>query len=232
MRRAVLPVLLLLTVAACSGSAKAPEPTPTPSPTPSPTASPTPSPTASPTASPTPASRRIPARDGDVDGDGTRDSVRASGTVLTVELSGTGKSVTAPIHSDSPGSPAILGYADVDRDGRAEVFVETAEGASTQFVTPYRYDGTVLREVQLDGGPARLGIGGSVTHGDGFRCAGGLLEVRGADSTDGTTYTVHKDTYRLRGAQLVLVTSSTVQAKQGDAAVEGAYSVHCGSVGG
>jgi hypothetical protein len=237
MRRAVLP-LLLLTVTACSSSSKAPEPTP--SPTPSPTASPTPSPSASPTASPTPsptasatpAARRVPAKNGDVDGDGTRDAVRASATLLTVELSSTGKSVTAPIHSDTPGSSAILGYADVDRDGRSEVFVETAEGASTQFVTPYRYDGKVLHEVQLDGGPARLGIGGSVTHGDGFRCTDGLLEVRGADSEDGTTYTVHVDSYRLRGADLVLARSSTTQAKQGDPAVEEAYSVDCGSVGG
>jgi hypothetical protein len=197
-------------------------PTPTPSPTPSPTQSPTPS--------PTPSSRRVPALNGDVDGDGTKDSVRTSAELLTVELSG-GGTVTAPVHADSPRSAPVLGYADVDRDGRSEVFLETAEGASTQFVTPYRYDGKALHELQLDEGPARLGIGGSVTHGDGFRCTGGTLQLLSSDSQDGTTYTMHIDTYSLGKTSLVLISSKTQQAKQGDALVDASYRPDCGSVG-
>ena len=92
----------------------------------------------------------------------------------------------------------------LDRDGRAEVFLKTAEGASTAFATPYRYDGTSLREVTLDGTPARLGYGGGVTHGDGFRClASGQLEVRQATSADGKAFTVQVTSYRLTGAALV-----------------------------
>jgi hypothetical protein len=234
MRRAVLAVPVLLLAAACSGSNDKAEPTPsfslppveTPSPTPSPTASPTPSPTPSPTAT----GLRIPARDGDVDGDGTRDSVRATAERLTVELSG-GGTVTAPVHAESPRSAPVLGYADIDRDGRSEIFVETAEGASTQFVTPYRYDGKALRELQAEEGPARLGIGGSVTHGEGFRCGSGRLEVLSADSQDGASYTVHVSTYRLTATQLVLLSTRTQQAKQGDALVEASYRPDCGSVG-
>ena len=241
MLRRLLPLLVVPVLAtACSGSddptIDVPTATPTPSATESPTPSPTPSATAAPTASPTPSAtpaRAIPAQDRDVDGDGRPDLIRATATRLSVELSGSGRTVTAPVHADSPRSPAVLGTADVDRDGRAEVFLETAEGASTQFATPYRFDGTALRELQLDDGPARLGIGGSVTHGDGFSCGtSGLLEVRSADSQDGTTFTVHVSSYRLRGALLVLAGSRTLSAKQGSADVERSYSVDCGSVGG
>jgi len=234
--RRLIPVVpvLLLALAACSGGKDEAEPTPSFSLPPIETASPTPSPTASPTPSPTPSptavARRIPARDGDVDGDGKRDFVRTTAERITVELSG-GGTVSAPIHAESPRSAPVLGYGDIDRDGRSEIFVETAEGASTQFVTPYRYDGKALHELQLDEGPARLGIGGSVTHGEGFRCPSGRLEVLSSDSQDGATYTVHASTYRLTTTQLVLVTTRTQQAKQGDPLVEASYRPDCGSVG-
>lgn len=240
MLRRLAPLLLVpVLVTACSGSddptIEVPTSTPTPSATPSPSPSPTPSATPSPTASPTPSatpSRAVPAKDRDVDGDGTADLIRATATTLSVELSGSGRTVTAPVHAESPRSPAVLGTADVDRDGYAEVFLETAEGASTQFATPYRFDGTTLREVQLDEGPARLGIGGSVTHGDGFQCGStGLLQVRNADSQDGTTFTVHITTYRIKVATLLLVKTATVTAQQGSAEVDKSFSVDCGTVG-
>jgi hypothetical protein len=236
-RASTSALLLVLLLAGCSGGSPKAAPTPSfslpPLETPSPTPSPTPS--VSPTASPTPrvtasASRHVPALDGDVDGDGKKDSVRASAELLTVELTG-GGTVTAPVHAESPRSAPVLGYADVDRDGRSEVFVETAEGTSTQFVTPYRYDGKVLHELQLDAGPARLGIGGGVMHGDGFRCTGGKLQVLSSDSQDGTTYTVHTDTYTLGKTELLLSSSTTKKAKQGDALVEASYRPDCGSVG-
>jgi hypothetical protein len=237
MYRAALVVPVLL-VAACSGGSGKPAPEPTATftlPTPDPTTAPpsaTPSPTPSPTASPRPSARAIPAADGDVDGDGKRDVIQPSATVLRITLSSTGKVVTAPVHADAPTPPALLGTADIDRDGRAEVFLQTAQGASTEFATPYRFDGTSLKELQLDGGPARLGIGGSVTHGDGFRCLpNGQLEVRQAESTDGTTFTVLASDYRISGVQLVLVSTRSGKGKQGTPSVESAYTADCGTVG-
>ncbi|MCW2672954.1 MAG: hypothetical protein JWP14_1543 [Frankiales bacterium] len=236
MHRAALAVPLLL-AAACSGSSPAtPEPTatfilPTPDPTTAPPST-TPSATPSPTVSATPPVRAIPAADGDVDGDGKRDLIQPTATVLRITLSSTGKVITAPVHADEPRPPALLGTADIDRDGRAEVFLQTAQGASTEFATPYRFDGTSLKELQLDGGPARLGIGGSVTHGDGFRCLpNGQLEVRQAESSDGTTFTVQATDFRISGVQLVLVSTRSGKGKQGTPSVESAYTADCGTVG-
>ncbi|MCW2598718.1 MAG: hypothetical protein JWM02_547 [Frankiales bacterium] len=226
-----LPVALLLT--ACSGSSRTALSQPTSASPSVDTTAPAPTPTSTATAGPTPTTTRVkPAIAGDVDGDGNPDTVRTTATLLTVVLSGTGRTVTAPIHAEAPRNAPVVGSNDVDRDGFAEVFLQTAQGASTSFVTPYRFDGTTLRELQLDGGPLRLGIGGSVTHGDGFRCTpAGMLEVRSAESTDGKAFTIQIKTYRLAANTLRLVKSSTLTAKQGDLAVQQSYSVDCGSVG-
>lgn len=236
MRLICCAIPLALALTACSGTAHTSLPVSTGTPVPTvTTTSPTPSTSATPSPTPSPSTssgRARPALDGDVDGDGKPDSVRTSASLVTVELTGMGTTVTAPVHGEGPNRPAVLGSKDVDRDGFAELFLETAQGASTSFATPYRFDGKALHELQLDGGPARLGIGGSVMHGDGFRCLpSGLLEVRSADSTDGSSFTVHLDLYRLAATQLVLVSTTTVKAKQGDPAVEESYRVSCGSVG-
>ena len=241
MRRTALLVLPLLALAAsCSSDDEEPAPSPSATPsasvsaTPTETTAPTPTPTASPTASPTPTATAAPvARDRDVDGDGRPDTITTADGSVSVRLTGNGRTVTAPVNADAPGPAQVLGTGDIDRDGRVEVFVRTAQGASTSFATPYRYDGSALRVVLLDGEPAQLGIGGSVTHGDGFRCLPtGLLEVSKAETEDGTSYTVQVSTYRLTGDELVVARRTTVQAEQGDVAVGRAYTVTCGSVTG
>lgn len=190
-----------------------------------------------PTAAPTrPATTRPalpvtrPAAPGDVDGDGKADQVRVAGGTLTVVLSG-GGTVTSPVAAD--GTPRVVGVVDVDRDGRAEVFLQTAAGASTVFYTPFRYDGQTLRVVVLDGQPVRLGVGGSVTHGDGFACTtAGRLVVRQASTADGATYRVDSVTYGFDGAQLVPLARTTETASSpDDPRVHAAYSVDCGPLG-
>jgi hypothetical protein len=228
MRRLTAVPVLLLALAACSDDE--PAATPSPSSTPSPSASPTANPAPSPSATTAPSPTRGPAAEGDVDGDGREDEIGATATTLTVRLTG-GGTVTSPVSSDSPRAPKLLGSHDVDRDGHAEVFLLTASGASTQFASVYRYDGTALHELRLGDEAARLGIGGTATHGDGFRCRpDGLLELRSASSDDGTTYRVTSTTYRLATTELRRVRSATATAKQGDPAVEGAYTVDCGGV--
>ena len=192
-----------------------------------PASSPAPrAPSASPADSPRPA---VP---GDVDGDGTVDEVGVSATTVTVSLSSGGRVVAPVVGSDVP-QPAVSGLFDVDDDGRAEVFVETARGASTAFVQMFRYDGKALYEVTYDGGHQRFGIGGSVTHGEGFSCPGdGRLLVHRAETFNGTAYTVRTRVYRLVEAVLRLEGETTVTApSMEDPRVGAAYQVDCGSVG-
>ncbi len=246
-RNGALFLVLATSLAGCSGelsrTGSAPSTTLTPTttptaptaPTPTSTTTPTPPPTAvsaAPTVSPS-AKPRKRALDGDVDGDGEPDVVRATSTLITVTLSATNTKVTAPVHADSPAAPEVLGSTDVDRDGFAEVFLRTTQGASTSFATPYRYDGRSLRELQLDGQPTLLGFGGSAQHGDGFRCTdAGLVEVRKAEAdSTGASYSVELTVYRLSATQLVRVRTSTTTAKQGSPEVEASYTVDCGSVG-
>ena len=212
MLRAVLvPALALL--AGCSGSST-PAPAPSPSPAPSASAGPA-------TAAP-----------GDVDGDGQADTVTVTSTAVNVALSG-GGSVAAVLTATDVPQVAVSGLHDVDGDGRAEVFVETARGASTSFVQIYRYDGTQLAEVTQDGERVLLGIGGSVTHGEGFSCPGdGTLVVRRAQTLNGTAYTIRVRTYRLTGHSLTLVDETTATAtSMDDPRVGAAFQVDCGSVG-
>jgi hypothetical protein len=231
-KRALLVVPILL-AAACGGSsgghravATAPPPTPViEAPSPSPVAS---SSAASPSASP-PAP---PAAPGDVDGDGEADTETLTASRLTVSLS-SGGTVSAPVVGADVPKPVVSGLHDLDHDGRNEVWIETARGASTSFVQAYRYDGKVLRELTYAGGHIRFGIGGSVTHGDGFQCTdAGRLIVSTAESDDGTSYRVHNVTYRVSGATLVRVleTSATASSMD-DPQVRAAYQVDCGSVG-
>jgi hypothetical protein len=225
-KRALVLALLLLTTACARSSARTAATAPTTGPpvaSTSSAASVQPSATSSPTK---------PAAPGDVDGDGAADGVMVTATEVTVALSGGGR-VSAPIADSDLPKPAVSGLADLDRDGRNEVWLETARGASTSFVQAYRYDGAALRELTYDGGHIRFGIGGSVTHGDGFTCTdNGSLVVSTAESDDGSTYRVRRRTFRVSGATLVLAleTVATTTSRD-DARVRSAYQVDCGSVG-
>ena len=248
MRRVVL-LLPLLLLPSCSGEetvSRAAAVTPAPDPTaPDPTAAPSPSgaepvaASAEPEPTPTPQGARspvagapaaVPAVQGDVDGDGEPDRVEV-GAQLRVVLSGSARTVSSPIDADT--SPAASGVEDVDRDGRGEVFVRTAQGASTTFVTPFRYDGTRLAPLTVDGTPIRLGIGGSATHGDGFSCTdAGTLVVRAAQRQEDGTWEVSSTTYRVRGHALAGVEASgKAGLAEDDPLVGQAYLVDCRSVG-
>jgi hypothetical protein len=167
-----------------------------------------------------------------VDGDGTADAVTLTATRVTVVLSG-GGTVSAPIVESDVPKPTVSGLEDLDRDGRAEVWIETARGASTSFVQAYRYDGKKLAELTFQGGHIRFGIGGSVTHGDGFTCTdNGQLLVSTAESDNGTSYRVHNTTYRVSGSTLVRLFETFATAdSMDDPRVRAAYQVSCGSVG-
>jgi hypothetical protein len=237
-RTAPLAVAALVALSACSGDDPAVLPAPTtvtasasatPPTTGAPTGAPAP-PTSAPTplpATPTAAPTRAAARDGDVDGDGRVDAVTATQDALTVRTAT--RTLTAAVVADD--LPPVQGVTDVDRDGYAEVFLETTRGASTAFYTPFRFDGTTLAALTLDGEPVRLGVGGSVTHGDGFACRGGRLVVSRSTSDDGERFDVTTTTYAVRGHELVRGAVERVTGVgQAHPRVAASYGVDCGSV--
>lgn len=228
MRTLLVTTGLVLALTACSDDPQPPRTQPSPDvATAAPTTAP-PSPTATATPSATAAAPRGPARDGDVDGDGRVDQVTATQELLTVRLAN-GRTLTAEVVADV--EPPLQGVVDVDRDGRAEVFLETTRGASTVFYTPFRYDGNTLRALALAGEPVRLGVGGSATHGDGFACTGGRLVVSSSTSDDGATFDVTTTTYAVRGHALTQLTRATAQGlAHSDRRVAASYQVSCGSV--
>ena len=181
-----------------------------------------------------PVSRVVPAAQGDVDGDGEPDVIRYDGDDAVVTLSGTGRSVRASVKADIEGDqPVTAGVEDLDRDGRAEVFVQAGQGASTMFLLVLHFDGTRLAALTAAGRPLLLGVGGSATHGDGFSCTdSGTLVVRSALSEDGERFNLTEITYRVDGSALVESdrTTSTARGMSSDA-VAAAYIVDCRSVG-
>lgn len=254
MRRAplLLPLLVPALLLTACGDDAAPGDTTTTAATARPTASPrtaqpsaAPSGAASPSASvssspsapasPAPAApMAVPAAQGDVDGDGEPDEIGYEGAEAVVVLSGSGRTVRASTEAAIDGDePVTSGVEDLDRDGRAEVFVQVGQGASTGFLLVLRYDGRVLAPLTVGGAPRLLAFGGSATHGDGFSCTdAGTLVVRTATSDDGEAYALETVTYRVRGDALVETGRVSGTAQRADAPEVGAaYVVDCRSVG-
>ena len=174
-----------------------------------------------------------PAAQGDVDGDGEPDEITYEASEAVVALSGGGV-LRAGVEADiAPEDPVTAGVEDLDRDGRAEVFVKVGQGASTGFLLVLRYDGTRLATLQREGAPLLLAYGGSATHGDGFSCTdAGTLLVRTASSDDGEAYVLQTVTYRVRGdAVLEAGRTSATGTGMEDPAVAAAYVLDCRSVG-
>lgn len=106
--------------------------------------------------------------------------------------------------------PAILGAVDADRDGRAEVFVQVDQGASTSFVGIFHVVGDRLQRVKAGKQEITFGLGGSATHGAGIECrevdgkAPPELIAAGASSEDGETYPWVENIYRWADGNLTL----------------------------
>jgi len=187
-----------------------------------------------------------PARDGDIDGDGRVDHVTigpqtSSGVwQVTATLTTVGVRI-GQVHDDSD-QPFLVGIVDANHDGYAEIWIHSGAGASTDFLTPLRLIRGVLREVSKDGSPAQLGVGGTVTHGDGFACQdvnpqsdGAELLVYQATSIDGHTWQGDRYVYRWSAGGKLRQLSHTSKALRvsspDDPKLRPYYSIDCGSLG-
>ena len=219
-----------VTSPATSSASSRPEATRSPSAEPGPGRSPSAAPSALPSWSPS-----GPAAQGDVDGDGEADTVAYDGDVAVVTLSGGGvlrADTDSGVETDEP--PATAGVEDLDRDGRAEVFVRVGRGASTGFLAVLSYDGSTLGLLTTGGAPLVLAFGGSVGQGDGFTCTedGGLV-VRSAVRQPDDTYELAQVVYAVEGRRAAQVDrSDRVGVAEDDDAVAAAYVLDCRSVAG
>lgn len=174
----------------------------------------------SPAISPTPGWQAV----GDVDGDGRRDRARLvylggygpDNWELVVDMTTLGQQTVRftgdPVLPGGDDAPTIAGSVDADRDGRAEIFVKVGSGASTQFWTIFKLVGRQIRQVTIQGQPARLAVNGSVTHQDGFRCSGTqFVTVHEGVARNYTTWSYERDIYTWEGSTLVFVSKQTGQ---------------------
>ena len=199
-------------------------PTPTLSPPPTSSAPTSPPTSSAPTSSPPPStspppSARPPAErtaaDWDIDGDSRPDDGRLvflGGTgpnnwQLVVDLSRLGRQ-TIPFTGQIalPGSAdlSIAGSVDADHDGHAEIFVMDQYGANTESWTIFKLGDQHIVQVSAASQPVDLTVGGSVTHADGFRCAGGTLTTTSEALVppEDKTLSYRRTTYAWDGVQL------------------------------
>jgi hypothetical protein len=210
------------------------------------TAAPTRTPSPTPSAVPTrPVS--VPAKDGDVDGDGKPDQVTVSAAPVSEGIWGVTLKLSAlgtrrgQLHAEAD-RPTLVGVVDADGDGFGEVFLTVAQGASTSFWGALRLVDGVVREVTLGGQPMHLGIGGSVTHGDGFACRddvkanrGRELVVYSGDTYDGVTWEGTVTTYAWSGGAVVSLRERSESFPMGaagdDPRLRPYYDADCGGLG-
>jgi hypothetical protein len=161
--------------------------------------------------------------DWDVDGDGRPDIARlvylggyeADNWKIVVRMTNHGKAVIRfsgdPAWPGATNAPTIAGSVDANRDGRAEIFVKTSSGASTQFWTIFELDSGHLVQVTSNDRPVRLAVGGTVTHQSGFRCHGTQLVTTGASIgyPDATRISYERDTFTWREGELVQASHQT-----------------------
>lgn len=110
----------------------------------------------------------------DVDGDGEDDVLRSylvgSTWSLQVELAA-GGTAELELGAADAGGVGVIGGADVDGDGRAEVWARVGSGASTAILGMARLEGCALvRVVTGFGTPVELPVGGSVGAAGGVEC--------------------------------------------------------------
>lgn len=175
-------------------------------------------------------------RSGDYDGDGHPDGLRlyaVGGTWhLRAEPAG-GGGADVEIGPVRPGETVQpLGGADVNSDGADEVFAIVGSGASTNIVGLFVLRSCRLQRVVLNADNATFAVGGSVGHSSALTCQTPNLVyyeavlVQGSDSS----YTGRTTTFRLTGASLIALTSTTATVNWEDPSFARYVTSSCGGL--
>ncbi len=176
----------------------------------------------------------------DVDGDGRIDGIGyfagrpidfagAPQPVVIRVAFATGRS--AEYHDTYTGLPALIGAADVNGDGRAEIFYLNSLGAHTQKGHILRWDGRRLQRVSTADGKPFVVVTDSYTGGStGFRCVDDefitvTLNPTDASNAVGGTWSGRRTTYAWNADQLVEVDRRSIDEPGPSAAKE--YGADC-----
>lgn len=175
----------------------------------------------------------------DVDGDGAADEVgilqQTGELVLRVDLAAGGRAalVLPTVGIDGSG---LIGPADVDGDGAAELWVRTGSGASAAIVGLVRFVDCKLVQVNFQNGdPAELPVGGSVGTSAGLSCEGSVdpaadLTTYLAGNVGEETYEVTATEYTLDGTTLTQLGSATSTVTTSDPAFGRYVTFSCGNL--
>lgn len=133
----------------------------------------------------------------DANGDGAVDdfavyarlSRRARPRFWVMRLDTGSDAITEPLDAGNAFSyPRVIGGADIDGDGAAEMFVKaydlTSHGAPWQTLYVVRYLGGRLRVVEFEQGPLTVNVGGIARLGEGARCSAGTLVLLRAEAVN------------------------------------------------
>ncbi|MFZ6005408.1 MAG: hypothetical protein ACOYXM_15915 [Actinomycetota bacterium] len=176
----------------------------------------------------------------EVDGDGAPDTVRAyvlsdGDWHLQVTLAaGGGDDLAMATFGES--TVAVLGGADVDGDGRDEIWARTGAGASATILGLATFRGCALERVVFEGGdPAELPVGGSVGTASGAECDARVdptahITTYVASNTGGDQYEVTATEHSLEGSVLVPRGSTTTNTSIGDDLFGRATRFSCGDL--
>ncbi len=163
-------------------------------------------------------SRRLPgALEGDVDGDGAADEVMLfldAGAAtrcqafLSVETAEGATAIPIGAWRRDFGlpRPSLHSLVDIDRAGGAEILVNLAAGASTQFVGAFTMAAGTLEQIEIAGQPTQpqglFGFGGSVGHLEAVDCARGRTVVISAAIPFRDVYEVRRRVFTFEGTTL------------------------------
>jgi hypothetical protein len=174
---------------------------------------------------------------GDVDGDGTDDTIEVVHTdsdewFLWVTFgSGEGQAMGPVVGSGAIAGAQLVGAADVQGDGPAEVFVHVGSGASAAVIGLFTVSGCEVVPITFDGAPSGFPVGASIGAISGLQCGpeGTIFAYAGA-SSDGTAYDVTWEELSLEGTELTISDSGSGAASYGDELHTAASTFHCDTI--
>jgi hypothetical protein len=186
--------------------------------------------------------------DGDANGDGSSDTFIVFATLggddrprrwfVGLQTSATLMTTRLPAGNDFT-YPRVVGVADIDEDGRDELFVKAFDlaGHGTNWqslILLVERDGR-LRPVTYEGQPLPLRVGGPSRTGEGVECSGGRVALlrAGAQSRDNTEWDYSVRLFDIEGTQARFIerTSGRLSIEDyNDPALDPYYRLDCGGL--